>query len=143
MLLDHRYKETTCGFSDGGANGCALGVHRTHIERDCAGNQAPKTSTYLRRDSRYATSIRALLYKGDSFQSTTIRDVSAGGAGLRGAIGVMAGDKVTLQLLDGRQLDAVVRWWLASCCGLAFSQPLDPDDRLLVRHGERALKSER
>ena len=127
------YQAPTGVFAEVRSNGRAQGVHKTYIDGGGAGNETPRPSTHILRDARYATRIRAILYKGDSFQSTLIRDVSAGGVGLRGAIGVFAGDKVALQLLDGRRLEAVVRWWLAGCCGLAFTEPLGPDDKLLTR----------
>ncbi|MEM7748853.1 MAG: PilZ domain-containing protein, partial [Pseudomonadota bacterium] len=56
----------------------------------------------LRKFSRQLVNMRAFLHFGGRFQSTLIRDLSQSGAGLRGAVGVIPGDRVSIELLDGR-----------------------------------------
>ena len=88
-----------------------------------------------RKSPRQPVKIRAFLHFGGRFQSTIITDLSSGGAGLQGAVGVIAGDKVTLEFLDGRTISAQVKWWLAGNCGVAFDSDLEKDDPLLTNSG--------
>ena len=85
----------------------------------------------LRRTPRQAVNIRALLYVGKTFQTTRIVDVSAGGAGLCGALGLSKGDRIRIVLLDGRELSGVVQWWVMGRCGVAFLLPLAANDPIL------------
>jgi len=89
-----------------------------------------------RAHPRHPTKLHVLIYARGRFQTTTISDLSLGGACLRGAFGVMPHDKVSLQLLDGRKLNASVRWWVNGHCGVVFEHPLQPDDALI----QHALK---
>lgn len=91
-----------------------------------------------RQHQRFPTSLRAILYCRGQFQTTAIHDLSQGGAGLTGAFGVMPNDGVILQLLDGRQIDATVRWWVQGRCGLVFIQPLAVNDTLIQQAGKRS-----
>jgi PilZ domain len=91
----------------------------------------------LRRHKRCPTRIPALLDTGSRFQSTTIEDLSVGGAGLAGAYGVLPGDEIVLQLLNGRALAGTVRWWFLGRCGIAFRQQLASDDPLLIEAAAR------
>ena len=83
-----------------------------------------------RNIERRSVLIRGLLYHGDRFQTTTIENLSSGGAGLNGAIGITPGDEVTIRLLDGREISGEVIWWLAGHCGVDFYTELKPDDPL-------------
>ena len=83
-----------------------------------------------RKYDRQSVRIRAILYKGDTFQPTLIQDLSKGGAGIKGATGITPGDLVSIQFLDGRTIYGRVKWWLAGNCGIAFCRELDDDDPL-------------
>jgi PilZ domain len=85
----------------------------------------------LRRTPRQTVNIRALLYVGKTFQTTRIVDISAGGAGVCGALGLSKGDRIKLVLLDGRELNGVVQWWIMGRCGVAFLLPLAANDPIL------------
>ena len=91
-----------------------------------------------RKSARYPVRIRAVLQTAQSFQSTIIQDLSLGGAGLDGAVGLVPGDQVSIELLDGRSISGRVKWWLAGKCGVAFDQPLDPSDPLFSKSLKRA-----
>ena len=86
-----------------------------------------------RKSLRYSVRIRALLYKGETFQPTLIQDISKGGAGIKGAIGITPGDLVSIQFLDGRTISGKVKWWLAGNCGIAFDNGLDYGDPLFAQ----------
>ena len=90
-----------------------------------------------RKAARFPVRIRAVLQTKQSFQSTIIQDLSLGGAGLSGAVGVVPGDRVSIELLDGRSITGQVRWWLAGQCGVAFDEPLDPNDPLFSKSSKR------
>ncbi len=89
--------------------------------------------TIKRRFARKTVSIRALLHCNGKFQTTTIEDLSQGGARLRGAEGISVGDIVLVELLNRRQLRGEVRWWLANQCGLSFTEGLADNDPLLLK----------
>ena len=93
---------------------------------------ASSTVRRLRSHERYSVNIKALLYLRDRFQTTTIRDVSIGGARLEGAYAVVPGDGIVLQLNNGRKLSAVVKWWICGRCGIAFDSPLMANDPILI-----------
>lgn len=86
----------------------------------------------LRSHERYGVNIRALLHLRDRFQTTTIRDVSIGGACLDGAYAVVPGDRIILQLNNGRTLNAAVKWWACGRCGIAFENALMANDPILI-----------
>ena len=86
----------------------------------------------LRNHVRTPAKIRGLLYRGDVFQSILIRDISAGGAGLLCGNCVQKNDEVILRLLNGRGIQATVRWWLGGICGVQFAVLLGPHDPLLT-----------
>lgn len=85
-----------------------------------------------RREPRYAVHIAARLHAGGRAQDTVIDDLSRGGAGLDGAIGIYANDPVEIELPDGRRLPGLVAWWLTGSCGVRFLEPLAADDPLLA-----------
>lgn len=84
-----------------------------------------------RRHRRFSVSIDATLHSGGNAQPTVIDDISAGGAGLKGAIGIFANDQVEIELGDGRRLTGTVAWWMSGCCGVQFHVPLPDGDPLL------------
>lgn len=86
----------------------------------------------LRNHIRTPAKIRGLLYRGDVFQSILIRDISAGGAGLLCGNCVQKNDEVILRLLNGRGIQATVRWWLGGVCGVQFAVLLNSHDPLLT-----------
>jgi len=94
----------------------------------------------LRKFSRQLVNIRAFLHFGGRFQSTLIRDLSQSGAGLRGAVGVIPGDRVNIELLDGRSISGKVKWWLAGNCGVAFDTALEDNDPLLTGGAKSVLR---
>ena len=97
----------------------------------------------LRRHVRVASNIRALLDSKHRFQSVVIRNISRGGAGLDNCDHLIENDKVAITLLNGRRIEAKVRWWLAGVCGVQFSELLEPTDVLLTgraRHPEQSRK---
>jgi hypothetical protein len=98
-----------------------------HIDGD-----AGSTIRRLRTHERYSVNIRALLHLRDRFQTTTIRDVSIGGACLEGAYAVVPGDRIVLQLNNGRTLNAAVKWWACGRCGIAFEDVLLASDPILI-----------
>jgi hypothetical protein len=81
-----------------------------------------------RQHNRVRTNLRAVLYAGTTFQTTVIRDISLGGAGLSGAHGLFPGEPVTITLLNGASRSGIVRWWLGGCCGVQFDKFLTTDD---------------
>ena len=87
---------------------------------------------HLRRHNRLKANIRAVLYCRNKFQTVTIRNISAGGAGIEGCNALLPNDKITIKLLNGRCIDAQVRWWLSGTCGVQFSQQLQQSDALLT-----------
>jgi PilZ domain len=102
------------------------GMVRT-ISNDIASN-----IRLLRHHERYSVNIRALLHLRDRFQTTTIRDISIGGANLEGAFAVVPGDRIVLQLNNYRTLNAEVKWWACGRCGIAFERALTDSDPLLI-----------
>ena len=89
------------------------------------------TADERRGNTRYAVHIDAVLHAGGKSQATVIDDLSLGGAGLDGAIGIYANDHVEIELRDGRRLPGTVAWWLSGACGVQFATPLQPGDKLL------------
>lgn len=84
-----------------------------------------------RRFERYPTCLRAILNTGARFQTTTIENISRGGAALASASGVMPNDTIVLEFLNGRRLEAKVRWWVNGRCGIAFYEHLPANDPLI------------
>lgn len=82
----------------------------------------------LRQAQRTAVNVHAVIYSGLSVQSTIIRNLSEGGAGISGAYGLFPGSKVVIALVTGETRSGVVRWWLAGRCGIQFDRTLGPDD---------------
>jgi PilZ domain len=86
----------------------------------------------VRQHERIPVNIRAILHLRGQFQTTTIRDLSVGGACLDGAYGVMPGDKVVIELTNGNKFSAEARWWICGRCGIAFAEKLAESDPLLA-----------
>ena len=82
----------------------------------------------LRQAHRTTVDVHAVIYSGLSVQSTIIRNLSEGGAGISGAYGLFPGSKVVIALVTGETRSGVVRWWLAGRCGIQFDQKLGTDD---------------
>jgi len=94
---------------------------------------SPEEAKYgrIREYERIYVTIPALLDVHGRFHQVKIRDITAGGACLDGDFGVMAGDKVVVELLNHRTLSARARWWIAGRCGVAFGTILGSADPLL------------
>jgi PilZ domain len=86
----------------------------------------------VRQHERIPVNIRAILHLRGQFQTTTIRDLSVGGACLDGAYGVMPGDKLVIELTNGSKFTAEARWWICGRCGVAFAERLAESDPLLA-----------
>ncbi|MBU2532974.1 MAG: PilZ domain-containing protein [Alphaproteobacteria bacterium] len=102
------------------------------MKSDIIDQTNPHTSAERRQFPRRKVRIEAKLIAGRKVQPTVIEDLSAGGAGLRNAIGVFANDPVEIELNGGRRLKGVVAWWLTGYCGVQFDQTLAADDPLLL-----------
>ena len=94
-------------------------------------HDAPAAKSTLRRHPRMPVAIRAVLYRGNTFQPIVVRDISAGGARLHGCDCLMQNDPITIKFMSGRGINARVRWWLGGACGVQFDAPLREDDVLL------------
>lgn len=95
-------------------------------------DSAPDAVLRLRSHDRVGAKIRAILYTETRFQPVTIRDVSRGGAGLENCGSLIQDDLVKISLLNGRVIEARVRWWVGGMCGVQFMEPLPDDDALLT-----------
>ena len=100
---------------------------------------AEPRSGIRRTAPRFPVNIRALIYFDGKFQSSVIQDLSTGGAGLSGANGLLPGDNITIQFLDGRTVPGTIRWWLAGKCGVAFDTALDASDPLFLKVKKSAV----
>lgn len=97
-------------------------------------------SAERRRIERVPVHIRGILYHGDRFQTTMVENISTGGAGLNGAVGIAPGDDVTVRLVNGRELSGKVAWWLAGRCGITFHTKIHTDDPLFHRRHSQFSK---
>jgi PilZ domain len=119
-------------------------LRRADISRDLSAQSRLGTTPtehnvrLLRQFDRRRTSLRAILYRGDAFQSTVIRDVSKGGVGLEGGMSLLPGDKIHLQLMSGHRYRGTVRWWCNGHCGVSFDRLLAADDVLLIAAEKKA-----
>ena len=84
-----------------------------------------------RRHPRYAVRLLALIHCHGRFKCATITVVSRSGARLNGCFGLMAGDRVEIELVNHRTLSATLVWSLGGCAGVEFSEPLAADDPVL------------
>ena len=112
--------------------GSAMDTGPINNERRSA-DQGDRTYSVIverRRIERIPVRIRGVLYHREHFQTTTIENISTGGAGLNGAVGVVPGNEVTIRLINGRELSGEVVWWLAGRCGISFHAELDANDPL-------------
>ena len=106
-------------------------AHRS-AERHPSHARRAGSSIVRRKHERLQSSIRAILYSDTKFQSVVIRNISRGGAGLENCGHLIENDVVTIALLNGRRIDAKVRWWFAGVCGVQFFEVLPSDDPLLA-----------
>ena len=74
----------------------------------------------------------ALLHVRKQFQTVKVADFSEGGVQLQGAFGVLAGDRIVLDLVSGERCEIKVMWSLGSRLGGRFLTPLDADDPVLA-----------
>ena len=89
-------------------------------------------SSLRRRDERHAIRATALAYCHGRFQTVRIVDYSPGGLQLQGCFGVSTGDEITIELLSGQRLAAMVMWSMGSRLGVRFLQPLEQDHPVLA-----------
>src|SRR5450432_1097920 len=92
----------------------------------------PANFKTFRQHERTPVCIRAIFHLRGQFQTTTILDVSVGGACLEGAYSMMPGDKIVIELTNGRKLAAEARWWICGRCGVSFAEKLAESDPLLI-----------
>jgi len=85
-----------------------------------------------RRHRRYAVRMEIVLHARGRSQPATINDVSTGGAGIEGVIGIYEDDSVEFEVEAGRRIPGTIVWWISGCCGVQFDQPLNHDDPLLI-----------
>ena len=94
---------------------------------------AQMTSGDQRRHERFTVRVKArLLAENATSQFVIINDISAGGVGLDGVVGIHPNDQVRLELPDGRVLSGTVVWWISGCCGVQFDSVLDESDPILL-----------
>ena len=97
-------------------------------------NSAPaeRGAALRRQHERRSAAITALVYSHGRFQTVSILDISTGGLQLQGAFGVVAGDRIEVELLSGHRLAGKVVWSLGSRIGAEFSPALASDHPGLV-----------
>ena len=78
----------------------------------------------LRSDAREGIHLEAVLCHRGRIERTIISDISRYGAGIQGNHAVKPGELVTIQVVNGRQFEARVRWKTQDRCGLELLQPL-------------------
>ncbi|MBS0242218.1 MAG: PilZ domain-containing protein [Proteobacteria bacterium] len=95
-------------------------------------------SDRLRGFERVKVDVRAIVYSAGSSQMTMIRDISRGGAGIKGAVGLYHGAEVVLALVTGEKCTGTVRWWIGGACGIQFTDLLEPSDPFLCAIEKRS-----
>jgi PilZ domain len=86
-----------------------------------------------RRRAPRRTVLQNCLVNGpDHVQTGFIRDASAGGLGLGRISSLKRGDRVRIDLANGRQLHGVVAWVTGSSAGVRFDVALEPTDSLIA-----------
>jgi hypothetical protein len=96
-------------------------IHSLVTQQDVLATLDRNSAEDRRRWLRRAEKNRATLHAAEQARSTLITDISAGGAGLDGAIGVLPGDKIEVGVVCGRQISGEVIWWITGCCGVKFN----------------------
>lgn len=92
-------------------------AHDVHC-RDAA--QLREVVRLLRLHRRTMAEVEIVLRQQGSEQNVLLRDVSATGAGLRGAQGLVVGDTVELVVSGFGTVEAEVRWQRHDRCGVVF-----------------------
>jgi PilZ domain len=91
-----------------------------------------RPASLRRRHDRVATDIPAILHVRGHFRGVTIRNIAPGGASLLGGFALFRGDRIEIELLNGRRLPGRIAWSLGNRCGIAFKELLKSDDPLLL-----------
>lgn len=94
-----------------------------------------------RSAERHQIRKHAILHYQDRTQTIVIRDISRGGMKIQNAFGLMAGDKIRIELLTRRAFEGIVAWSVPPYCGIKFTAPLDVDDPLLMPHEPRTAQN--
>jgi hypothetical protein len=72
------------------------------------------------------------------FQRAKITDYSQTGLQLEGTFGLIASDRVQIELVSGVRMPGKVEWSLGGLTGVTFSQPLDASDPAMVELARKA-----
>jgi len=84
-----------------------------------------------RAHARLETRVEAVLRLHGRVQRVVIHNVSRGGLKLEHAVGLSAGDVLTIELLNRRSFPGAVAWVVFPFTGLAFAELLSENDPLL------------
>lgn len=79
----------------------------------------------LRVKARRRVWVDAVLCSAGRAERTFITDITCTGLGLSGNHQVQVGDAVSVQMANGRALDALVKWRTSDRCGLELLQPFN------------------
>lgn len=96
-----------------------------------------------RHHERHLTRVVALAHCHGRFQTVRVVDFSLGGLQLQGSFGVIAGDAITVELLSGHRLAAIVAWSIGDRLGVRFLEPLEtghPAIAVMQQRGRRTLE---
>ena len=85
-----------------------------------------------RRAPRRAVLQNCMVHGPASTQTGFIRDASAGGLGLGRIEGLKRGNRVRVELTNGRQLHGTIAWITGGSAGLRFDISLAPSDSLIA-----------
>lgn len=85
-----------------------------------------------RRWPRRTVLQNCVIFSAGNVQSAFVRDASAGGLGLGRVSGLKRGDKVRIEMANGRKLQGTVVWTSVGSAGVRFEQSLAPDDSLIA-----------
>ena len=85
-----------------------------------------------RRAPRRAVLQNCIVRGPDGLQTGFVRDASAGGLGLGRISGLRRGDRIRVDLANGRQFSGTVAWVTGSSAGLRFDVALSPNDYMIA-----------
>jgi hypothetical protein len=85
-----------------------------------------------RLSERRSIRKNAILHSHGRAQAIVIRDISVGGMKIQNGFGLIAGDRVKIELLTRRVFEGTVAWSVPPYCGIKFDMPLEDDDPLLA-----------
>jgi hypothetical protein len=85
-----------------------------------------------RRHQRYSVRIAVVLHAHGKTQPTITNNLSTGGVGIEGVIGIYSDDIVEFGLKGMRRIPGTVIWWISGRCGVQFDEALNRNDPLLV-----------